>query len=366
VIGCGKGIILALVTYLFAYRNVVPLAVGLGMFQIGEFSFVLARVGLSTASITQELFSLVLSAAVLTMILTPVVAGQTARLYALRKRWFRHEPIESMNLPETGLRDHVVIAGGGRVGFQTASTLHKLGLQFVVIELDQPRVERAKRAGMPVVYGDASQEIVLEAAELRSACLLLITTPGIVEGRSIAVHARRLRPTLDIVARAADADFLSIFHDLDVPDVVLPEFEAGLEMTRQALVHLQMPAPEIQRHTELLREEMFAPHYRAAPARKLLSQLRSAERQFDLQWTLIERSSPVVEKSIAEAQVRRVTGVSIVGVMRGGELQPNPDAAFRFQVGDLVAVIGTHEARAAFHDMTRADETAAAGTDGGE
>ena len=337
-VGLGKAIVFALLTRLFGYRNIVPLAVGLGLFQIGEFSFVLARVGVSTGSIGSELFSLVLTAAILTMALTPIVAGQTARLYALRKRWFHHEPLESANLPETGLRNHVVIAGAGRIGFQIATTLQKLGLHFVAIELDQPRVERAKNAGMPVVYGDASQEPVLEAAELRAACLLLITTPGIVEGRSIVVNSRRLNSRLHIVARAADAEFLPTLRALDVTEVVLPEFEAGLEMTRQALVHLRIPAPEIQRHTESLREEMLSPKYRSAPDYKLLTQLRSAEQQFDLQWALLDPASPLVGVSIGEAHVRKVTGASIVGVIRGDDLEPNPAAGFRFRPGRQATV----------------------------
>jgi len=86
----------------------------------------------------------------------------------------------------------VIIAGGGRVGRQVAQVLKCQGLQFVIIELDQRRVEQVKVEGMPVIYGDASQEIVLKAAKVDLACLLLITTPGIVVARSIVVHARRL------------------------------------------------------------------------------------------------------------------------------------------------------------------------------
>jgi monovalent cation:H+ antiporter-2, CPA2 family len=67
-------------------------------------------------------------------------------------------------MPLGGLHSHVVIAGGGQVGFQIAEVLKRLGLQFVIIELDHRRVEEAKEAGMPVVYGEASQEIVLDAA----------------------------------------------------------------------------------------------------------------------------------------------------------------------------------------------------------
>ena len=164
VVSVGKGCIFVVLSRVFKYGNVVPLAVGLGLFQIGEFAFVLARVGVSTHSISIDLYSLILTVAVLTMVLTPLVSSQTARLYALKKRWLRHEPLVSVNFPETGLRNHVVIAGGGRVGYQIAKVLKRLGLPFVIIEIDQRRVEQAKIDGMPVVYGDASHEIVLEAA----------------------------------------------------------------------------------------------------------------------------------------------------------------------------------------------------------
>jgi monovalent cation:H+ antiporter-2, CPA2 family len=258
-VSIGKGCIFALLARIFRYGNVIPLAVGLGLFQIGEFSFVLARVGVSTHSIGSDMYSLVLTAAVLTMILTPLVSGQTARLYSLKKRWFRHEPLESMNLPETGLRDHVVIAGGGRIGFQIAQILKRLGMQFVIIELNQGRIEHARTAEMPVIYGDAAHEIVLEAAGIGSASMLLITTPGIVVARAIAVHAKAFNSRIDIVARASGLEFVEIFRELNVSEVVSPEFEAGIEMTRKALANLGIPALEIQGCMEKLRRELLAP-----------------------------------------------------------------------------------------------------------
>jgi CPA2 family monovalent cation:H+ antiporter-2 len=355
-VSIGKGCIFALISLVFKYGNVIPLAVGLGLFQIGEFSFVLARVGVSTNSIGSDVYSFVMTAAVLTMILTPIVSGQTARLYALRKRWFRHEPLDSINIPEAGLQNHVVIAGGGRIGFQIAQVLKRLGLQFVIIELDQRRVEQAKVAGMPIVYGDASHEIVLEAAEIASACLLLITTPGIVESRATAVQAKGLNSQVDIVARASSLGVLGVFKELNITEVVLPEFEAGLEMTRKALVYLRIPAPEIQQYTEALRQELFAPLFSVSGDYKTLTQLRTAEQQFDLQWVLVESGSPFIDKSIGEAEIRKATGASVVGVIRGDKLEPNPDTGFRFRLNDLVAIIGTDKARATFRRMSRADE----------
>jgi len=137
-VSVGKWGIFAGLAKIFGYGNVVPLAVGLGLFQIGEFSFVLARVGVTTESIDKDFYNLVLTAAVLTMVLTPIVSAQTGRLYALKKRWFRNDPLESINFPEEALHDHVVIAGGGRVGFQVAAVLDRLGISFVLVKIISP------------------------------------------------------------------------------------------------------------------------------------------------------------------------------------------------------------------------------------
>jgi CPA2 family monovalent cation:H+ antiporter-2 len=346
-----KGSVFAVLVWLFKYRNIVPLAVGLGLFQIGEFSFVLARVGLSTESISSELYSLVLSAAIITMIITPLVSGQTARLYTLKKRWFHHEPLDTVNLPATGLRCHIVIAGGGRIGFHAAQVLMRLEKQFVMIELDQLRFEKAKAAGMPVVYGDASQEIVLEAAEIRQACLLLVTTPSVVVGRSIVVQAKRLNPSIEVVARVADPDCIDAFQKLGVLEVVVPEYEASLEMTRQALIHLQVSPLEIQSYADSVRHELYAPL--ANPKREyiILSQLRGAEHQLQLHWFLLSHDSPLVDRSIAEIGVRQETGACVVGVIRNGELTANPGPELLFKPEDLVAVIGDENARVSFERM---------------
>lgn len=256
-VGLGKGCIFALLARASGYGNVVPLAVGLGLFQIGEFSFVLARVGVSTGAITSDMFSLILSTAVVSMVLTPLVSGQTARLYALRRRWFRHEPLQTINFPREGLRNHVVIAGGGRVGLHVAQVLHRRGLPCVIIELDQHRVDQAKSAAVAVVYGDATQAIVLEAAQIATAMLVLVTVPGIVVSRSIIVQAQTLNRSVHIVARAESADHVEQLKSAGVFAVVQPEFEASLEITRQALLHLQVTAADIDAWADSARLEFY-------------------------------------------------------------------------------------------------------------
>jgi len=347
----GKGFIFAFISRVFKYRNVIPLAVGLGLFQIGEFSFVLARVGMSTNSIGNDLYSLVLTAAILTMVLTPLISGQTARIYALKKRWFRHEALESSNIPDAGLGGHVVIAGGGRVGFQIARALKRLNIQFVIIEMDHRQFEQAKKTGMTVVYGDAGNEIVLEAGGIKDAALLILTIPGLVTARSIIVQSRRLNQSIQIVARTPGPDYFELFKDLGVSEVVLPEFEASLEMTRQSLLHLRVPPTEVQRHTDTVRQELYAHLFNQGNDYRMLSQLRGAEQQFDLQWVRLAQESPITHRSIGESEIRKRTGASVVGVVRGEHLKPNPDADFVLLPDDLVAIIGSERNREAFSLM---------------
>ena len=355
----GKGLIFASLARVFRYGNVVPIAVGLGLFQVGEFSFVLARVGVSTNSIDQDLYSLILTTAILTMILTPLLSGQTARLYALKMRVFKHEPLETFNIPETGLRQHAVVVGGGRVGSGIARIFKSAGLPLVIVELDHRRVESAHVDNIPVVYGDATHEIVLKAAVVGTARLLVVTTPDVVTTRTIVANAKGQNGELRVVARTSDPSFLSEFKKMDVTDVVFPEFEASLEMTRMSLLHFSIPVTEIQQYTESLRQDLFAPSFDGGRGYRTLAQLRSAEQQFDLQWVRIQEGSPLTARSIGDAEIRKKSGASVVGVIRDDDLITNPGAEFRFQINDLVAIIGTDEARKSFEGIFAPPSTSA-------
>jgi CPA2 family monovalent cation:H+ antiporter-2 len=349
IVSIGKGCIFAVLARAFRYRNIIPLAVGLGLFQVGEFSFVLARIGVASESISGEFYNIFLTMAIVTMMLTPLISAQASRLYAFKKRMFKHEPLESLNFPDDTLRNHVVIAGCGRIGFQIAEVLHRLAIPFVLVELDQLRIEKAKEAGYPIVYGDGSQEIVQEALEIQHASLLVVTVPGIVVARSIISNAKKVNSKMRVVARIADPDFFDVFRELDVVDLIHPDFEAGLEMTRQVLLHLRIPVPEIQLQTEKLRQRLVSDATTNGDGYKTLGQMRSAEQQFDLQWVELEAGNPLADKSIAEAEIRKITGVSVVGIIQEGKLTTNPEPSFRFFQGDLVAIIGSAEARQRFH-----------------
>jgi len=257
-----KGLICAGVGWTFGYRNVVPLALGLTMFQAGEFAFVIGKVGIATASIGAELYSIIMAVTLVTMLMTPFVSGATAPIYSFMRKRRPIEPTLTINITDEELHDHVVIVGAGNMGRTVAGVLARFDLPCVVIELDQHRLDYCRTAGQAVIYGDASHPVVLEAAGIKRARILLITTPSQVVTTSIARHVGELRPDLYIVARADSVELLAELQAIGVHKVVLPQMEAGLEVTRQALRHLEVPDEKLEQYVTEARREF----YRPAPA----------------------------------------------------------------------------------------------------
>lgn len=340
-VAVGKMLIFGLVVRLFGYSNIVPLAAALTMFQIGEFSFVLARVGLSSQSISQDLYSLILSTAILSLILTPFVSSLAVPLYSLKRRYFRHESLSTINLPKEGLMEHVIIAGGGRTGYYVARVLQKMGVPFVVIELDQRRVEVLKQENMAVIYGDAEQEIVQETAQIGRARLLLLTMPNFATTQMIVERARAHYPDLHVVARAESVEQMRALHERGVYEVVEPEFEAALEIVRQALLHIHVPEVEIHHFIDDIRQELYLPVSAAHPSYQLIDRLRRASAHLmELNWIHLPEQSAAAGKNIRDLQVRSKTGASIVGILRGDALLTNPGAESDLQNGDVLAILG--------------------------
>lgn len=356
----GKGLIFGGISVLFKYGNVIPFALGLGLFQIGEFSFVLARLGLSTNSISTELYNLILNTAVITMVLTPLISALTTPIYSLVKRKFEGEEMQTINIPKTGLHNHIVIAGYGRVGKHISKILNLLKLEFVIVEFNYNRVLDAKKADMPVIFGNARQEIVLAGAKINDARLLIITIPSILITQSVVSTVQKINPKLHIVARTEEIEHIKTLHDMGVYEVVQPHFEAGLEITRQALLHLNIPASEIIKYEDAVRHDLYEPLYRINKEYKEMADLKKAVNLLDLSWIDLNTKSPMIGKSIKQLDIRKRTGISIVGIVSSNNnINSNPDSSYRFKNGDRLAVMGNQEQLTNFKNMceTNKDST---------
>jgi monovalent cation:H+ antiporter-2, CPA2 family len=363
-----KGLIFGGLTRVFGYGNIVPFAVGLGLFQVGEFSFLIAREGVSADAISQKTYSLVLATAAITMALTPLIARLAPVLYARYRLRFPREPLQTFNLPAGGLQDHAVVAGYGRVGSFVSRLLDRLDKPFVVVEANPNRADEAKAAGFPTVYGDAVTVPVLEAAGIGGARLVVLTIPDALATRLAVERLRSLAPEADLLVRAESAAQLEDLGRLGVYEAVQPELEAGLELARQALARFGVAAEEAQTFADGVRRELYAPISGEEAASDggdtLFARLRQASQAIEIEWVrLSERQAPdkddresptkrgLLGHTIGDLGVRSETGASILVVVRGDEVIPNPGADLALQAGDAVGVLGTPEQRAAFRTI---------------
>lgn len=236
-VSAGKAIILAAVVRVFGYRRIVPLAVGLTLFQVGEFAFVLAGVGRSAGALPPELYALVLNTAIVTMALTPMISRLVPAIYRRTSaRTTASDRHERINLPASGFADHLVIAGAGRVGRAVATVVSTQSVPLVLIEFDDRRVRQARADGLPLIYGDATQAAVLEAAGVGRARAMVITAPALADVSSIVRSVRAVRPDLAIVARAEGPEAAAALVAIGI-EATSPEVEGAREMARQALHH---------------------------------------------------------------------------------------------------------------------------------
>ena len=366
-----KGLIFGGLARAFGYGNIAPFAVGLGLFQVGEFSFLLAREGISANAISQETYSLVLATAAVTMALTPLAARLAPVLYGRYRRRLPGEPLRTFNLPEGGLHSHAVVAGYGRVGSFVARLLRRLEKPVVVVEANPGRANEAREAGFPTVYGDAGAVPVLEAAGIREARLVVLTVPDAITARLAVNRVKALAPNAEVLVRAESVEQLEDLGRLGVYEAVQPELEAGLELARQALACFGVAAEQAQNFADGVRRELYLPiSAGASPAEDggegLFTRLRQASRTIEVEWVrLPEGTDPngndpehsglpegsLLGRTIGDLQVRSETGASVLAVVRGEKVIPNPGANLRLEPGDVVGIVGMPEQRTAFRAL---------------
>jgi CPA2 family monovalent cation:H+ antiporter-2 len=234
------GIVLA-----FRYPLHTALRISASLAQIGEFSFILAALGVSLGLLPAEAQSLIVAGALLSITANPFVFRSVAPLEGwLRRRRGLADALErpagdlSQLPPEVdpdSLRDHVVIVGHGRVGAPVADELARHEVPYIIMEASRDVAERLREAGLPVIYGDATRPEVLADAHLERARLLVVAAPDAYQARAILQLARRLNPDLEIVARTHSDSERSWLEDHGVSQALVGERELAVSLTRAAL-----------------------------------------------------------------------------------------------------------------------------------
>ena len=237
---------------------------GFLMIQIGEFSFIVAGTAVALGVAGEELLPLIITAAVVTMGITPgfVGVGSKALTFLRTRSTFFERHLAGAAGAESALggaparQEHVVIAGYGRVGSFIAQEVRRLGLPYIAIESDPAIISREIADNDSLIHGDATNEAVLTAAGVQHARLFVAALPEHVSALVAVQHARRLNPEVRIVSRAGRQEEVRVLEDIGADAVVWPELEAALEMMRVSLLDVGVAKPVVEELVEEARAEL--------------------------------------------------------------------------------------------------------------
>ena len=223
----------------FGYRGRVAFLVGVGLFQIGEFGFILAQDGVNRSIISQQTYDLIVASAVITMLLTPLFMSITSR-------FGRKATIALVNIGEkktiTSLAEKsshttdIVIAGYGRIGQSIAQFLSTAKIPYSVVEIDPEVVFKVRCEGVTCIYGDASNTYVLSKMDLSRVKILIVTFPDPIAVLTTCKAALALNPNLQIIARVHRPAEREALAKMGVQELISPEYEASLEFLRRLLI----------------------------------------------------------------------------------------------------------------------------------
>jgi CPA2 family monovalent cation:H+ antiporter-2 len=241
----GKSLAAFFLVLLFRYPLNTALTVSAGLAQIGEFSFILASLGVSLGLLPTEGQSLILAGAILSIALNPLVfhAIDPAQVW-IRARSKLAQTLERPDdplavLPMTvdlnRLTGQVVLVGYGRVGRRIGEALTVNGISFVVAEENREIVEKLRERGVPAVSGDASEPTVLIQAHVHRARMLVIATPDTLDVRRMIEIARTVNPRIETVVRTHSEEEAVLLEKENAGKVFLGEHELALAMTRYVL-----------------------------------------------------------------------------------------------------------------------------------
>ena len=335
----GKLVLRTAVVWLFGESFWTALLVGVGLTQIGEFSFVLVQVARTAGHVGAEIYNATLAASLVTILINAVLVRTVPGWIA------RYRGVEEQAAPtgvERAVAEHVVLCGFGRVGSAVGEALETFGIRFVVIERDPDIVRGLRSRGVPCLFGDAAQPRLLEEAGSSRASLVVVALPEMDRAQLAVRRVRALSPRVPILARAHSASGRDGLADSGASEVIQPELEAAATLIRHALRELALPQQRVLDYLTRFRRAM---NPTGADARDGLGATEALPEVHEVRLD----AGALADLSLGEARIRERFGVTVVSVERlGGDAVVNPSADTRLRPGDRLRVFGLPEQVEAF------------------
>jgi len=333
----------------------VAVLVGLSLSQVGEFSFVLAKVGSDAGLLSQERYQLFLAVSILTMLAAPfciqgshVLSRMVSGIPGLGK-W--RERTLAQNGVISGLKDHLIIVGFGLGGRQLANTAKSAAIPYCVVEMNPDTVRMEREKGEPIRHGDAGLPEVLRHLGVEKAKVVAVVVADPVSARRVTQVAKSINPAVTMVVRTRFVAEVEPLMALGADHVVAEEFETSLEIFARVLRTYLVPHATIEQFASQVREEGYQVLRRGEPMHNPMAMLDKSFSGFEVSGLTVEAGALLDGKTLIESELRRKHGLTVVAVQRGGKIYANPDGSFRLKAGDVAYLFASQEDVAAHRGL---------------
>ncbi len=343
----GKFLIITPLVKLFRYPLKTALIVGLGLSQIGEFSFVLASEGQALGLVSRHIYLLILGTTAVTLMLTPFILRLVPFLFDFAESmpWLKPYLVDdqardfSEDLPQ---KNHIVVCGYGQLGKNLVKLLQQYQLPVIVIDQSESRIQQLREAGIPYVYGNAVSLHVLETAGVNHAQAMAIALPDPTSIRLCLKRALEVCPELDTVVRATQDKNIELLYQLGAKEVVQPEFEASLEMVNHLLITVGFLPEMVQQKMQQIRQDHYLDLRPQSSPAEVSQYLQKVTRDLNRRWYDLPVDSPLIGMTLEEVNMRYLTGVSLMVIRRAdGEEIDYPNSQTTLLLGDRLLVVGS-------------------------
>lgn len=343
-----KAVLTATVGFALGLPMRIAVITGLSLAQIGEFSFVLSRSGLSHGLLTPETYQLFLAASIATMGLTPVcmkLSGPVANYLTrvLPHHWTRGRSNLAQNGNKVTMKDHVIIVGFGVNGKNLSKVLNSLQIPRVVVETNPFTVRSQRYLGEKIIFGDASKKEILEHARIDEARIVVIAISDAAASRRIAALARQMNPSIHVIVRTRYLLEMEPLFKLGVNEVIPEEFETSVEILSRVLKRFLIPQDVVEECVADVRRDGYemlrTVSKRHSHAVGIAGFLSGAE----IGSFRVQKGAPMAGQVLRGGLLRSKSGATLVAIKRGNEIAPNPDPVWEFQEDDIALLLGTPE-----------------------
>jgi CPA2 family monovalent cation:H+ antiporter-2 len=356
----GKFVIITPIVKMFGYPLKTAIIAGVGLAQIGEFSFVLASEGQVMGLVSRQIYLIILGTTAVTLVVTPFLLRSVPIVFDWLESipWLKPyisgdgKPLEIAE--DAPLKDHIVICGYGRVGKNLVKLLQLHNLPIVVIDQSERRIQQLRDAKVPYIYGNCVSFHVLEAAGVQTAKGMAIALPDPMSSRLTLKRALELLPELDVVVRANSDRNIEVFYQLGAHEVVQPEFEASLEMATHLLGDLGLSPTLIQEQMKEIRDRHYLDLRPEETEIEISRNLQQVTQDLNRRWYPLPTDSPLIGMTLEEADMRYLTGVSLMAIRRSnGKEIDYPDGKTKLEAGDKLLIVGANGEIAALNEFAQ-------------